>query len=306
MGKVAILGIFVADATFRADRMPKIGETLLGRSFSLGPGGKGSNQAVAAARAGGDVQFVSKLGPDTFGEMGVKLWNDAGVRPEIIWDQDGFTGAASIFVDDQSGNNAIIVCPGASGTITTQEIRSKSEVISQAQVFLTQLETPIDATLTALQIARDAGVCTILNPAPAVEIADSMIGLCDIVTPNESEAEGLTGIAVQTIDDARRASEASLELGAGAAIITLGENGSFYKDRVLDFHVPAMNAGEVAETTGAGDAFNGALATAISNGNDIRSSLKFATATSAISVTRPGAAASMPELDDVRALLAVQ
>ena len=112
MGYVAVLGIFVADATFRADRMPRIGETLLGRSFALGPGGKGSNQAVAAARAGGDVRFISKLGRDTFGGMGAKLWQDAGVAQEIIWDSNGFTGAASIFVDEVSGNNAIIVCPG--------------------------------------------------------------------------------------------------------------------------------------------------------------------------------------------------
>ncbi len=303
MGKIAVLGIFVADATFRADRMPKIGETLLGRSFALGPGGKGSNQAVAAARAGGDVQFISKLGRDTFGDMGEKLWREAGVSPEIIWDPDGFTGAASIFVDDISGNNAIIVCPGAAGTMNVDDVRAKSTVITKADVFLTQLEAPVDATLEALRIARSAGTRTIFNPAPYAEIPTEMIVLSDFVTPNEAEAEGLTGIAVSGIESARRAAQMLLEMGAGTAIITLGENGSVYKDNSNEIHVPAMRAGEVVETTGAGDAYNGAFAVALAKGLEIGAAVRFATATAAISVTRPGAAASMPFQLEIDALL---
>ena len=303
-GSVSILGVFVADATFRAKRMPKMGETIIGRSFALGPGGKGSNQAVASARAGAKVRFIAKLGRDTFGEMALALWKDAGVEPKIIWDEDGSTGAASIFVDDDAGDNAIIICPGAAGTMTTGDVEFAREDIIGSSVFLTQLEQPIEAAEAGLSIAKASCVRTILNPAPVASIPHDMVRLCDFVTPNETEAEGMTGVVVDSVDNANRAARDILKMGAGAALITMGENGSLYVDNEISRHIPAMAAGPVVETTGAGDAFNGGFATALSEGLDAITAAKFATATAAISVTRAGAAGSMPLRDDIDALIA--
>jgi len=183
-GRIAILGVFVADAVYRASRMPEIGETLLGNSFALGPGGKGSNQSVAAARAGADVTFITRLGKDPFAEMALKLYEEAGVNPLIEQLDDSYTGSAFIFVDDKSGDNAIIIAPGAATTITPEFVDSAKTAITAADVFITQLEQPIDAATHALTMAKNAGVTTILNTAPAESIADSVFQLCDYVTPS--------------------------------------------------------------------------------------------------------------------------
>jgi len=303
-GGVAVLGVFVGDCAFRAERPPRMGETLLGKSFVLGPGGKGSNQAVAAARAGAEVRFVSKLGADAFADLARSVWAEAGVTPAVSVDAESYTGAAYIFIEDATGANAIIISPGVAGTIAPADVEARAEVIAEAKVFLTQLEQPLDAALRGLEIARAAGVPTILNPAPSVALPDDMLALCDIVTPNESEAEGLTGIAVKSLDDAERAADALIARGAGAAVITLGENGALYRGAGRTRHVPAMSAGPAVDTTGAGDAFNGALAAALAGGADPVGALDFATATAAISVTRPGAAASMPPRHEIDALMA--
>lgn len=301
---VVILGVFVADTAYRADRAPRMGETIMGNSFALGPGGKGSNQAVAAARVGGDVHMITRLGRDPFAEMALKTWADAGVNPAITQHDDGYTGAAYIFVEEATGDNAIIVCPGVAGQISTVDIDANSDLISSAAVFMTQLEQPMPAAHHALKMARAGGAITILNPAPAANLPDGMLALCDYVTPNESEAEGLTGIAVVTVEDAIRAAKALLDLGVGTAIITLGENGVLFHDGTTIQHIAAFNAGPVAETTGAGDAFNGGFATALARGDAPLDAVRFGNATAAISVTRPGTAPSMPDLDEVRALLA--
>ena len=301
--RIVILGVFVADTAYRADRAPRIGETILGNSFALGPGGKGSNQAVAAAMAGGDVHFLSKLGRDPFADMALETWAKAGVKPEVSQHDDNYTGAAYIFVEEATGNNAIIICPGVAGTISPGDVDACADLISNAAVFLTQLEQPMDAALRALQIARAGGVKTILNPAPAAKLPDGMLGLCDYVTPNETEAEALTGVSVASIDDATQAGRVLLERGAGAALITLGENGVLYHDRAKTVHVPAINAGPVVETTGAGDAFNGGFACALARGLDPVDAARFGCATAAISVTRPGTAASMPSMAEIAALL---
>ncbi|RUV57215.1 ribokinase, partial [Mesorhizobium sp. M1A.F.Ca.IN.022.02.1.1] len=190
---VVILGVFVADTAYRADRQPRMGETILGNSFKLGPGGKGSNQAVAAGKLGADITFLTRLGIDAFADMAKQTWKDAGVKSAVIDTPDSYTGAAYIFVEEGSGNNAIIVSPGAAMLISSADIEAHADLIRSAGVFVTQLEQPIDAALKALQIARGAGVTTILNPAPAATLPDSIYALCDYVTPNESEAEGLTG-----------------------------------------------------------------------------------------------------------------
>ena len=303
-GKIVILGVFVADTSYRAGRMPRIGETILGNSFVLGPGGKGSNQAVAAARAGGNAHFVTRLGKDAFADLALETWKDAGVTPVVTQHADSYTGAAFIFVDDTTGDNAIIVSPGAAREISVEDIEARRDLIEGAGILVTQLEQPIDAAFRALEIARGAGVRTILNPAPAADLPSGMLALCDFVTPNESEAEGITGIPVASVEDADRAAEAFLAAGASAAIITLGESGAFYRDASESVHVPAIVAGEVVETTGAGDAFNGGFATALAEGQAPVDAVRFACAAAGISVTRPGTAPSMPSRREIDQLLA--
>lgn len=300
---IVILGVFVADTAYRAERPPRMGETILGKSFALGPGGKGSNQAVAAARAGGNVHFISRLGQDDFADMALKTWAEAGVHPVVHQDPDSFTGAAYIFVEDATGNNAIIICPGAAEDISAADVEENRALIEGAAVFVTQLEQPLAAAKRGLRLAKAAGVKTVLNPAPAAELSDEMLSLCDFVTPNESEAEGLTGIQVQTVADAEAAADDLLAKGVGAALITLGEQGVFFKDSGTKAHIPALNAGPVLETTGAGDAFNGGFATALSEGRDPVEAARFGCAVAAISVTRAGTAPSMPSRDEVDALL---
>jgi ribokinase len=307
MADVVILGVFVADTAYRAPRQPKMGETILGESFALGPGGKGSNQAVAAAMAAGEgdvsAHFITKLGQDPFADMALATWEKAGVKPAISQHADSYTGAAYIFVESGTGNNAIIVSPGVARTISPADIDAHADLIGSAKVFVTQLEQPMDAAMRALEIAKNGGARTVLNPAPADTLPDGMLALCDFVTPNESEAEALVGRPVVSVDDARAASQLLRDQGAGAAIITLGEQGALYDDGTVSEHVPAFNAGPVAETTGAGDAFNGGFAVAIAEGQDPVSAVRFGCATASISVTRAGTAPSMPSRAEINALL---
>lgn len=301
---VVILGVFVADTAYRADRQPRMGETILGNSFKLGPGGKGSNQAVAAGRLGADVTFLTRLGVDAFADMAKHTWRAAGVKSAAVDTPDSYTGAAYIFVEEGSGNNAIIVSPGAAMLISPEDIEAHAGLIRSAGVFVTQLEQPVDAALKALEIARGAGVTTILNPAPAASLPDRIYSLCDYLTPNETEAEGLTGIKVSSIDDARRAADSLLATGVGTVIVTLGEKGALLHSRARSEHVDAVAAGPVVETTGAGDAFNGGLAAALAKGVEPLEAVRFACAVAGISVTRHGTAPSMPTLGEVDALLA--
>lgn len=304
MGRVVILGVFVADTAYRAARAPKMGETIMGESFALGPGGKGSNQAVAAAMAGADTHFITRLGRDPFADMALATWKKAGVTPAITQHSDSYTGAAYIFIEAATGNNAIIICPGVAGTINESDIDARSDLIRSASVFVVQLEQPMAAAMRALQIARAAGVRTILNPAPAAPLPEGMLALCDYVTPNETEAEALTGLPVTTVDEAIAAAKALRTMGAGAALVTLGDKGALYHDAVQTIHVPAISAGPVVETTGAGDAFNGGFAAALANGADPISAVRFGCATAGISVTRAGTAPSMPARAEIEALLA--
>jgi ribokinase len=304
MKPIVILGIFVADTAYRAERQPKMGETILGTSFVLGPGGKGSNQSVAAAMAGGKVHFITRLGDDAFADIARATWAKAGVVPEVKVDAESYTGAAYIFIENATGNNAIIVSPGAAGRVSVQDVEEKADLIRSAAIFVTQLEQPIPAALRALQIARAAGVTTILNPAPAATLSDEMLALCDYVTPNESEAEALTGMPVTTVDEAKAAAGALLSKGVGAVVITLGDKGALYHDANRTEHVPVISAGPVVETTGAGDAFNGGFAVALAEGRDVIEAVRFGCATAGISVTRPGTAPAMPARTEIEALLA--
>ncbi|MEM9010979.1 MAG: ribokinase [Pseudomonadota bacterium] len=302
--RIAILGVFVADTAYRAKRQPKIGETLLGESFALGPGGKGSNQAVAAARLGAEVGFISRLGEDAFADLAMVTWEEAGVTPHVVRMAGSYTGAAYIFVDDATGDNAIIIAPGAAGEIAAGDIDRAADVIRGAEVFVTQLEQPLDAARRGLEVARAAGVTTVLNPAPAAALDDAMIALCDWLTPNESEAEGLTGRAVTGPEDAERAAHALLSRGARGAVITLGAQGALLVTGDGAEHIPAVDAGPVVETTGAGDAFNGGFAVALAEGRGPGDAVRFGCAVAGLSVTRPGTAPSMPRRAAVDRLLA--
>jgi ribokinase len=303
MSDVVILGIFAADLGFRARRMPKMGETLIGSQFSIGPGGKGSNQAVAASRAGAKTTFISKLGRDQFGDMARSLYTKEGIAMRI-GESDSSSGAAFIFVDQVTGNNAIIVVPGAAGELSIEDVETNADVIKSCKVFMTQLEQPIDAARRALEIAKAAGALTILNTAPAAPLDDSIYRLCDFVTPNESEASMLTGVAVNDVKSAKQAAKIFVKKGVGTALITMGEQGAYLHNAKHSVHIPAYRAGPVSETTGAGDAFNGGFAAALANDADPVNAARFGSATAGISVTRPGTAPSMPTRAEVEALLA--
>jgi ribokinase len=302
--RIAILGIFVADLAFRAKRLPVMGETLMGQGFAMGPGGKGSNQSVAAARAGGQVSFITRIGRDSFGDIALKTWSADGIdTSQVAFSDTAPTGAAFIFVSSETGDNAIIVETGASSTITPDYVSASEETIKNANVFITQLETSVAAGKRGLELARKHGVITVFNPAPAAKIDPSIYALCDYVTPNETEVEEITGIAVHSIDDARRAGDAVLKLGTKTALITLGAQGVLLHNKDQSVHVPTYKV-KVVETTGAGDAFNGAFAVAIGEGKSPVDAARFGCATAALSVTKPGTAPSMPTRVEIDAMLA--
>ena len=303
---VLVLGSFVADVAFRAARLPAWGETLMGDAFALGPGGKGSNQAVAAARAGAPVRIISRLGNDAFGQIARDLWSADGIDASLVGTADTPTGAAAILIDSARGENAIIVVPGACFTLTPAEVEGAAEAIAAAGVLLTQLELPLDTVRRGLQIARAAGVTTILNPAPAPSspLPADLIALADFLIPNETEAAAITGLPVETIDQAERAADALLTRGARNVILTLGARGSLLRsgDRQTAL-IPAFNAGPVLDTTGAGDAFCGAFAASLAEGRTPAEAARFASAAAGISVTRHGTAPSMPQRAEIEVLL---
>ncbi|MFM0323139.1 ribokinase [Caballeronia glebae] len=304
MKSVVILGIYVTDLAFRAQRMPLLGETVAGSAFKMGPGGKGSNQAVAAARAGADVIFCTRIGADAFGDIALATWSAEGITSRATVMNDVATGAAHIYVDENTGGNAIIVAAGAAGALAPEDVDAIEEDIARAGVFVTQLEQPIPAARRGLELARKHGVTTVFNPAPAMPLTDDIYPLCDYITPNESEATALTGVAIANIDDARRAADVLLTKGARAVIVTLGEAGALLHTPNESTLVPAFDCGRVVETAGAGDGFTGGFAAALARGESPVDAVRFGCALASISVTRPGTAPSMPRLDEINALLA--
>jgi ribokinase len=299
---ITVMGSFVADLAFRTGRIPAWGETLLGQSFMLGPGGKGSNQAVAAARAGGRVSFISRLGQDAFGDMARNLYKTEGIDTRFLFATASATGAAAIIIDAEKGENAIIVVPGACFELTAAEVDQARELIAASSVFVAQLELSLPVVEHGLALAHALDVPTILNPAPAAPLPESIYQTIDYITPNETEAAALTGIPVATIADAEKAADAFLARGVPNAIITLGAQGAFVKNARLKAHVPAVHAGPVVETTGAGDAFNGGFAVALSEGMNLVEAARFGCAAAGISITRPGTAPSMPTRAEIDAL----
>ena len=301
---ITIMGVFVADLAFRTPKLPAWGETVLGLSFKLGPGGKGSNQAIAAARMGGAVAFVSKLGRDTFGDIARRAYAEEGIDTRFLFETtEHATGGAAILVDAAKGDNAIVVFPGSCAHLTTEEIDQVRAVIGSSAIFMTNLELPVPIVMHGLKIARRLGVTTILNPAPAVAVPEAIFELCDYLTPNETEATGLSGVSVASVDDAARAAEALIARGSRNVVITLGGRGALIKSGSLTQHTPAIEVGALVDTTGAGDAFCGAFAVALAEGLDPVASTRYGCAAAGVKVTRWGTAPAMPKRAEVDALL---
>ena len=299
MSDISVLGIFVADISFSGPKIPAIGETILGNKYNVGPGGKGCNQAVAIARLGAKVNFISKIGKDSYGELALNTLTKNKINTEsVIQDENLQTGVAGILVDKNSGKNAINVIVGAPSTFKVAEIDKHIDIIKNSKIFLTQLEVPKDVTLHCLKIAKENGCLTILNPAPASEITKEFYNNIDYFTPNETEAEFYTGIKITNEKEAKQAADKLINLGIKKIIITLGEKGLFYSDGKEEIYLQATPV-KAIDTTGAGDAFNGGLAFGLSKEKPIKECLELANKVAGISTTKLGAGDAMPFIKDL-------
>lgn len=297
---VLVIGSFITDLVFRVDHYPAEGETLIGQSFNRFPGGKGANQAVGASRLGAKVSMVGRLGQDLFGDEQIQSLQGAGIDTSgIARDPEVPSGAATVTID-KDGRNRIIIVPGSNMRITVDDIEKVRDRIAAADILMLQLEIPLECVERAIAIASEVGTPVILNPAPAQEVAPEVLSRVSVLTPNEVEAEQLTDIKVDTTEDATAAARKLLSYGVQAVVITLGERGSLVmsaEDEEPTF-IPAYKV-KAVDTVAAGDAFNGALAVRLSEGASIVEAARYATAVSAIAVTRPGAQPSMPYRHEV-------
>ena len=299
MSNISVLGIFVADISFSGPKIPSVGETILGNKYNVGPGGKGCNQAIAIARLGAKVNFISKIGKDSYGELALETLKKNNINTEsVIQDEKLQTGVAGILVDKNSGKNAINVIVGAPSTLKINEINKHINIIKSSKIFLTQLEVPKDVTLHCLKTAKENGCLTILNPAPASEITKEFYSNIDYFTPNETEAEFYTGIKITNEQEAKQATNKLINLGMKKVIITLGEKGLFYSDGKEEIYINASQV-KAVDTTGAGDAFNGGLAFGLSKSKSIRECLELANKAAGLSTTKLGAGDAMPFLKDI-------
>ena len=303
--KIIVFGSFVADLMARTPHLPSPGETVKGSSFTIGPGGKGFNQAVAAYKAGADVTIVTKLGRDPFADLALETLDTLGLDTSHILRTDtSKTGAALICVDENSGQNEIVVVPGACAEITAEEVEALRSLFSHGDILLIQLETNPDAIWQAIRMAKEEEMSVILNPAPVQAIPEEILPLIDVVTPNEVEAEALVGFPIQCVDDAARAACSLLARGVSAVVITLGARGAYIHDGNSGAYLPARKVPAI-DTTGAGDAFTGGLAAALAEGASLGEAAVFATALASISVQRLGATPAMPTRAEIDALLDV-
>ena len=300
MNLICIFGVFVADICFFGNKIPAKGETILGNNYIVGPGGKGSNQAIAAARLNGEVNFITKVGKDSHADMAFSLYKDAGVNIDyIIQDPSLSTGVAGIMIDE-NGNNAINVFSGAAAHLKNEDIDKNLELIKRSKIFLTQMETPDSTTIYAIKKAKENDCLTILNPAPARKMNKDDFKLLDFFTPNETEAEFYLNKKIDTEQDIKNAAADFLNMGVKNIIITLGEKGSYFANENEEYFIHAFKLkNEVVDTTGAGDAFNGALAVALAKDFSYKDAILFANKVAGISTTRLGAAVSMPLLKKV-------
>ena len=300
MNSICIFGVFVADLCFFAEKIPARGETVLGKNHLVGPGGKGSNQAIAAARLNGNVNFITKVGKDSHADMAFKLYEDAGVKTSsIIQDENLSTGVAGIMIDD-NGNNAINIVSGAAAHLNNQDIDKNLEILKKSKIFLTQMETPEEVTIYSLKKAKENNCIIVLNPAPARNINEEDFSLLDFFTPNEIEAEFYLNKRIKSEQDIKNAANEFLKKGVKNIIITLGEKGVYFANKNEEYFIDALKLkDEVIDTTGAGDAFNGAFVVALANELKYKEALQFANKVAGISTTRLGAASSMPNLKEV-------
>ncbi len=298
--RIVVVGSFNTDLVSYMQRMPRPGETVHGDTFMTGAGGKGSNQAVAAARLGAEVTFIGRLGKDVFANLAYEIWDAEGINSDyVVQDEETATGVAPIFVDS-AGENMIVVVLGANSRVQSSDIDAARERIAAADVLVAQLEINTDMVTYALQVAKEVGITTILNPAPAAPIARETIQLADFLTPNETELESLSGGPVSDVEAAARA---LMTRDDQTVVVTMGAQGAQIVSRDQSDLQPTFNV-DVVDTTGAGDAFNGALAVGLAEGKTLNDAVRFANATAALCVTKAGAAGSAPYRADVDAMLA--
>jgi ribokinase len=299
---VVVVGSCNVDLTVYAERAPKGGETVLGTRLVIGPGGKGSNQATACARAGCETIFVSKTGRDFFSDILRRHYKSEGISQEYIAASGAEkTGTATIVVEESSGENRIVVVPGANAAMTAEDVRRAEDKIAACGAVLCQLEASLESAAEALRLAKKYGKITVLNPAPACAVQSGYFHGVDFLVPNESEAEFYTGVHIGSAEDAFAAGRALLQLGVKNAVITLGKKGAALVNEQEELIIPATGHKPV-DTTGAGDAFCGAFAAALSEGKDAITAIKLANCAASISVTRRGASEAMPRRYEIDAL----
>ena len=301
MKSICIFGVFVADLCFIGSSIPEKGQTILGNNHIVGPGGKGSNQAIASGRLGGNVNFITKIGRDQNADMALSLYKEIGINTEsIIQDDNNLTGVAGIMINEKTGENAINVVPGAAGSLVNQDIDNNLKIIEKSEIFLTQLETPYEVTSYALKKAKETGSITIFNPAPASDIRKEDFKFIDYFTPNETEASYYLKEKVESKTEIENAAKSFLKKGIKNIIITLGSKGVYFANSDESYFIEAFKLkNKVLDTTGAWDAFNGAFAYALSTNLNNKDALTFANKVAGISTTKLGAASSMPTLNEV-------
>lgn len=298
MSKITVVGSSNTDMVIKSAKLPSAGETILGGDFLMNPGGKGANQAVAAARLGGDTTFITKTGDDIFGKQAVQLFEKEGIQTEFIsMDPDKPSGVALIMVDAH-GENCISVALGANATLNKLDIDRAKKQITASEIVLVQLEIPISTVEYVTKLASIAGAKVALNPAPAQELSDELLSSLYLITPNETEAEILTGIAVKDQASASNAAAKLISKGVKNVIITMGASGAFVSANSEEILMPAPVV-KVVDTTAAGDTFNGALVVALAEKMSFTNAVKFAIKAASISVTKLGAQASIPTRKEI-------
>lgn len=299
---ILVIGGFTMDLVVKTPKAPENGETVLGTEFNRYPGGKGGNQAVAAARLGGTVTMIGKLGMDSFGDEVLSMLENDQINTSFIGrEKDYPTGIGSIVVD-QNGDNRIIVIPGANSQVKAEHLPNYAEAFEQADMLLVQLELDFDMNQKAVELAHRMGVPVLLNPAPGRELSDELLKKVTYLTPNETEAEIITGLPIQNLEDAKAAVQCLLAKGVKTVIITLSREGALIGDSKGIRHIPSFKVNAI-DTVAAGDSFNGALAYSILNGLELDEAVQFANAVGALTVTKAGAIPSLPYLEEVEAFL---
>ena len=295
--RILVIGSSNTDMTAKTHSLPSPGETVLGGVFTMGAGGKGANQAVAAQRLGGDVQFICKVGRDMFGENAVAQYKAEGLDVSGVLRSSLPSGVALIYVDD-SAENCIVVASGANGDLSEADIDASREAIAHCGILLLQLEIPIPSVLKAAKMAHEAGAMVVLNPAPACPLPEELFRYVDLFIPNETELSTFSGLPVTDAAQARQAAAAMQSKGVGKIIVTMGSRGALICDGGPEVFVPAHKV-KAVDTTAAGDTFCGALCVAISEGKSLKEATEFATAASALTVQKMGAQNSIPFRKDI-------